>query len=468
MPQLKSVAVRGLLGRFDHKLSFAPDWDFKILYGPNGVGKTKLLELITYAIGNNADKLATVPFDQVEIAFDDGAMLTVVARTSAIDERARRDLVLSKSSFRFELITPAGIKSSWTRRGSGRRTREDFVSTIESILPVTSLSGGRWRDGIRRDVVSTSALIDRYADELPELRTVLADDSGDMAEDASTYLATIDVHLIETQRLLTTDRRLTTDRHPRDAAYARAREEDAFSPPTVRHYALDLAARLQQAMTENSSRSQVLDSSFPRRVLEGVQTHQPPPTEEAIRARYDQQNDLRESLSEIAVLDVAPEVPLPERSLADWERTFVWQYLEDTDEKLAVFRNVLDRVALFKNIVNSRFLFKEMRIDRKNGFRFETDAGRDIAPANLSSGEQHELVLTYDLLFRTQPNSLVLIDEPEISLHVAWQQEFVADISKIAQIANLRFIVATHSPQVIHHWWEHAVALGPFEKESLR
>ena len=34
----------------------------------------------------------------------------------------------------------------------------------------------------------------------------------------------------------------------------------------------------------------------------------------------------------------------------------------------------------------------------------------------LSSGEQHELVLAYDLLFKVKEKSLVLIDEPELSL----------------------------------------------------
>jgi predicted ATP-dependent endonuclease of OLD family len=70
-------------------------------------------------------------------------------------------------------------------------------------------------------------------------------------------------------------------------------------------------------------------------------------------------------------------------------------------------------------------------------------------------------VLAYDLLFNVKPDALVLIDEPEISLHVAWQQQFLNDIARIAEVASLRFIIATHSPQIIHKWWAQAVALGP-------
>jgi len=40
---------------------------------------------------------------------------------------------------------------------------------------------------------------------------------------------------------------------------------------------------------------------------------------------------------------------------------------------------------------------------------------------DLSSGEQQEVVMLYELLFCVQPGTLVLIDEPELSLHVVWQ-----------------------------------------------
>ncbi len=72
-------------------------------------------------------------------------------------------------------------------------------------------------------------------------------------------------------------------------------------------------------------------------------------------------------------------------------------------------------------------------------------------------------MLAYDLLFNVKQGSLVLIDEPEISLHIAWQQEFLNDIARIAQTVSLRFMVATHSPQTIHKWWKRAVELVPME-----
>lgn len=67
----------------------------------------------------------------------------------------------------------------------------------------------------------------------------------------------------------------------------------------------------------------------------------------------------------------------------------------------------------------------------------------------LSSGEKHEFIMLFRLIFETPPNSLVLIDEPEISLHVSWQLEFMSDLARIQSANSFQCIIATHSPQII-------------------
>jgi predicted ATP-dependent endonuclease of OLD family len=42
-----------------------------------------------------------------------------------------------------------------------------------------------------------------------------------------------------------------------------------------------------------------------------------------------------------------------------------------------------------------------------------------------------------------------LIDEPEISLHVAWQKEFLKDLQEIIKIQNMPVVIATHSPRLL-------------------
>jgi len=72
------------------------------------------------------------------------------------------------------------------------------------------------------------------------------------------------------------------------------------------------------------------------------------------------------------------------------------------------------------------------------------------------------LVLLYELLFRTPKNALVLVDEPEISLHVGWQTRFLSDLIEIMGQLDAYAIVATHSPMIIGKRWDLAVELkGP-------
>jgi ABC-type glutathione transport system ATPase component len=67
----------------------------------------------------------------------------------------------------------------------------------------------------------------------------------------------------------------------------------------------------------------------------------------------------------------------------------------------------------------------------------------------LSSGEQEEIILLYELLFIAPDESLILLDEPETSLHVSWQQMIIEDLHKIAELKQHNYIISTHSPDII-------------------
>jgi len=68
----------------------------------------------------------------------------------------------------------------------------------------------------------------------------------------------------------------------------------------------------------------------------------------------------------------------------------------------------------------------------------------------LSSGEKGIFNLFFEIILRTLPGSLILIDEPEISLHVTWQIDIVKCLLAIHARAGIDFLVATHSPQIVH------------------
>lgn len=82
---------------------------------------------------------------------------------------------------------------------------------------------------------------------------------------------------------------------------------------------------------------------------------------------------------------------------------------------------------------------------------FVKSDGMIIKPHQLSSGEkQILLILLSTLLHRNNPY-ILLMDEPEISLHPDWQEKLITIIRKINQ--NAQIIMATHSPALVLEDW---------------
>lgn len=148
----------------------------------------------------------------------------------------------------------------------------------------------------------------------------------------------------------------------------------------------------------------------------------------------------------------------------DWELALLELYVQDASEKLKPFEKILERIELLQKLVNKRLLNKTLSINENKGLTIRhNDKNEEIPLTSLSSGEQHQIILLCDLLLNVKEGALVLIDEPEISLHVAWQLDFIPDVIQIAELVGFRFIVATHSPQIINGMWKEAIQLGPTE-----
>ncbi|MDR2845709.1 MAG: AAA family ATPase [Candidatus Methanoplasma sp.] len=123
------------------------------------------------------------------------------------------------------------------------------------------------------------------------------------------------------------------------------------------------------------------------------------------------------------------------------------------------YYTLAESIVVYIDIINSLFINKEIFINEMSGLNVRMKNGTAIPINKLSSGEEQLLVIFYRLLFQTDAGSLAIIDEPEISLHVSWQQRIGSIFSDIARLRSLQVIVATHSPQIIHDSWDLAAEL---------
>jgi predicted ATPase len=95
-------------------------------------------------------------------------------------------------------------------------------------------------------------------------------------------------------------------------------------------------------------------------------------------------------------------------------------------------------------------LFRRLRVFRLRECHLRRADGSQLEIAAASSGQQQLLCSTVGLAAELRPGSLVLIDEPELSLHPSWQATFIDRLLEIAHpFPGTHILLATHSPLLV-------------------
>ena len=106
---------------------------------------------------------------------------------------------------------------------------------------------------------------------------------------------------------------------------------------------------------------------------------------------------------------------------------------------------------LFVTTVNKFFHDKTLKLNPSAEYGFEVYKEDDpIDFLQLSSGEKQLFILLAETVLQNRKNSIFIADEPELSLHVSWQNELLRAISTLNPHSQV--IVATHSPEIAGPW----------------
>jgi predicted ATP-binding protein involved in virulence len=445
---ISSVKVLGLFGYFDHNITFHTEDRITILHGPNGVGKTTILRLLRDIFSGRLIAVRRIPFKRIVIQFIPKGVLTIIQSPNS-DSNNFPNLSLT---YRHGQDKVEYTLKSLKDKELGRKYP---VSIIERLIDQLERVGAdEWFDQSSGDYLSMEDVVFKYGDLLPDEFRNIAESLPIKIQEV---LKDTSVYLIETQRLFTKSPFFT--KSPQGVYDSRRRIGMPRERMTVEEYSSDMVSNVQQLLGESGALSSSLDRDFPRRLLETPLPKEA--SEEKIRERYAEQNEYRDRLMRTGLMKPEQQVPLPTGELNEIERKVLWVYLTDVERKLRVFDALLRKAELLREIINSRFLYKSFSFDPEAGFLFTSNHDQSQVPLkSLSSGEQHELVLAYELLFKVKKKALVMIDEPELSLHVTWQRKFLEDIDKISGIADLDFLIATHSPSIINDRRDLMIGLG--------
>lgn len=117
-----------------------------------------------------------------------------------------------------------------------------------------------------------------------------------------------------------------------------------------------------------------------------------------------------------------------------------------------VYNQIYTRKTLFDNLVNEAFKETGKVIDNESDkLRFIIEGKTSIDANKLSSGEKQLLIILLTVLLEDGQEYVLMMDEPEISLHISWQYELLNWILELNP--NVQLILTTHSPSIFSDGW---------------
>jgi len=112
-----------------------------------------------------------------------------------------------------------------------------------------------------------------------------------------------------------------------------------------------------------------------------------------------------------------------------------------------------NRINYFFDIVDDFFqkTNKSIQFTENKNIIFQNGSSQ-LKTNQLSSGEKQLLIILFQVFLQEQKPYILLLDEPEISLHLSWQFKLIETIRAINP--NCQLIIATHSPGIFGEGWE--------------
>lgn len=232
--------------------------------------------------------------------------------------------------------------------------------------------------------------------------------------------------------------------------YNEANEKNDILP--IQKIRQTLQKELSIAYQNYLQQSQRIDSQFIKRVI----------SKEKTTISEQEYNQLAEKViqkrDELFYFRLTDNISIPPY---DKDDSFIlYNYIKGLGEKYANYGNWTEKLNLFNKLLKTKkFAQKSITFSPQHGFQIISANGDILNESLLSSGEQNEIILLFRLIFEVSDNSVLLIDEPENSLHVVWQQKFLDDIQEIAKTKNLQVIISTHSISIVARGQDNAIDL---------
>lgn len=425
---IKALKVTGLFGRFTYSIECKPD-GITIITGPNGFGKSTILKIIDSLSRVDIAFFLQLEFKEIVVTYDTHQTTTI-------------------------LKTVKGIKIDDLEIPLSDEMMEKFEYAKRGPWIIKTASG--YKDRRTDEVISEDDLFTHFLLSYADMGYMSSKtQKGSRVSSKSLHSKTKWIQQRCGAVRIISDQRLIKKRH--------GRSEEQRVIEVIAELPQRLKERISLVYNEYSDIANSLDSTYPNRLFaakDGIADQ-----EEYERCLSDA-NKKFEKLCQYKLVDMSM---IDKQEYNSYYATALKIYFDDFAQKYTVFEGLITKLDLFTRIINNRLMFKRIEVSREHGFRIVDidNPKKVISLAQLSSGEKQEIVLFYDLIFETTENLLLLIDEPEISLHITWQKKFLDDLLEVSKHTSIQVIVATHSPQIVSNHMDIQIDLGELYGEQL-
>ncbi|WP_296241867.1 AAA family ATPase [uncultured Enterobacter sp.] len=460
--KILSIEVGNLFGIFNHRISLMSESNITIVIGENGLGKTIILEAIDSFFNKRFNYFKSIEFDFFTITFDNDEFWRIDKKVESgniylnvnkFDQSIKKKPDLGSRAKNNAANKTAKIKID--ENVSSRKRAAYERKHIEELELINYLNHEKNRDyesvQLEMELMNLRRLELKYGKHLGFFNSNESDDS--QPKWFTDALEKINVRLIETQRIIT----------------AKEIGGDSYVN-SVQKCSAELLKMITDAVKLSSDITSGLDSTYPNRLINKLKQGTRDTFEE-LNIALKTLDDRRKVLSSVGLgVDTKDSDILQIDDTQSDLIKLLKLYIDDSHEKIKPFDELSIKLKLFQDIINKRFKHKILQINRVSGLNFKSTVKKDkknnfeVIPASkLSSGEQNELILFYKLIFNSHKGDMILIDEPELSLHISWQNEFIADLKEVTEINDVTVIIATHSPDIINDNWGLKVELRGVE-----
>lgn len=410
MHHIRRIEVEGFWDTHSLKLRVHPDVNFFI--GPNGTGKTTLINLIAAALTIDLPTLLRIPFKKITIGLNstkDAKSPSIIVTkipasersTSAIEWRIRKNeggeeirLVIGDPDD--VVLRGDRVVRRWTTEVHRRRSPA-LGKLLSDLVHVQWLSVHRAiSDYSERDARAYESMVDRkleaLSNELVRYFATFSKQKDDKVREFQEYIFVSLLELPSVNQLF-------------------VRNQDDRS----QEHEMTMAEIFKELHVQNAGIDKLIKSFFERA--------------NAAMNKASNQGLTAEDFALLVSLRKISEV------------TERWNKLQD---QLKVIFAQRDQ---FITIVNDLLQRKRVEISDSNELVFISRSGKTLTAEMLSSGEKQLLILLSEVLLQRQRPSIFIADEPELSLHVTWQEKLVPSLRALNEHAQI--IAATHSPDIV-------------------